>query len=97
MHDICLEATLKFLLCLLHGYGVHRTQEDTRRHLQSEDPHCHGEMSRQAGPSLAKLPLSSLEDMRMSNLLLMGSPSSRHFLTSVSYTAGTACLAQVTS
>ena len=64
MQDICLEPTFKFLVCKLHGYGVHPTKEAIRRHLRGEDHHCRGEALRQVISSLTNLPLSSLEAMR---------------------------------
>ena len=64
MQDICLEPTFKFLLCKLHGYGVHPTKEAITRHLRGEYHHCRGEALKQVISSLTNLSLSSLEAMR---------------------------------
>lgn len=64
IQDICFEPTFKFLVCKLHGYGVHPTKEAITRHLRGEDHRCGGEALRQAISALTNLPLSSLEAMR---------------------------------
>ncbi len=64
VQEICFEPTFKFLLCKLHGYGVHPTKEAITRHLRGKGHRCGGEALKQAISTLTTLPLSSLEMMR---------------------------------
>ena len=64
VQDIYLEPTLNFLVCKLHGNGVHPTTEAIRRHLRGEGHRCRGEILRQAVATLTSLSPSSLAAMR---------------------------------
>lgn len=64
IQDLCFEPTFKFLLCKLHGYGVHPTKEAITRHLRGEGHRCGGEALRQAISTLTTIQLNSLETMR---------------------------------
>ena len=64
IQDIYLERTFNFLVCKLHGFGVHPTAEAIRRHLRGEDHRCRGEALKDAIAQLTSLPLSSMGVMR---------------------------------
>lgn len=61
VQGIYFEPTFKFLVCKLHGNGVHPAKEAIIRHLRGEGHRCRGEILRQAVLTLVSLPLNSLE------------------------------------
>lgn len=64
MEDLYLEPTFSFLVCKVHGYGIHPTKAGITRHLRGEGHYCRGNALKQAVSTLTSLPLASLESLR---------------------------------
>jgi hypothetical protein len=60
---ICFEPRFQFLICKVHGSGVHPTMEGIKRHLRGDGHHCKGQRLRQAVSTLTSLPLRSLQEV----------------------------------
>ncbi|KAL7907749.1 hypothetical protein GGI35DRAFT_454717 [Trichoderma velutinum] len=60
---ICFEPRFKFLICKIHGSGVHPTREAIKRHLRGDGHCCRGQRLRQAVSTLTSLPLKSLQEV----------------------------------
>lgn len=59
---ICFEPRFQFLICKIHGSGVHPTREAIKRHLRGDGHYCKGPRLRQAVSTLTSLPLKSLQE-----------------------------------
>ncbi|RFU33050.1 hypothetical protein B7463_g3289, partial [Scytalidium lignicola] len=59
--QIYFEPNFRFLICKLHGNGIHPAEEAIKRHLRGKDHRCRGERLRWAISTLTNLPLRSLE------------------------------------
>lgn len=60
---ICFEPRFQFLICKLHGSGVHPAGEAIKRHLRGDGHYCKGLRLRQAVSTLTSLPLRSLQEV----------------------------------
>ncbi|KAL6903877.1 hypothetical protein GGI43DRAFT_432577 [Trichoderma evansii] len=61
--EICFEPKFRFLICKIHGSGVHPTREAIKRHLRGDGHCCKGLRLRQAVSELTSLPLRSLQEV----------------------------------
>lgn len=60
---ICFEPRFQFLVCKIHGSGVHPTREAIKRHLRGNGHCCKGLRLKQAVSTLTGLPLKSLQEV----------------------------------
>lgn len=61
--EICFEPKFRFLICKIHGSGVHPTRQAIKRHLRGDGHYCKGLRLRQAVSALTGLPLRSLQEV----------------------------------